>query len=155
MSVNKHFSHMDKNEVRISKSSFVKNVFYYCILEIVTLWYSFCYSRNAIIVAVVLPIFCLLFVLEYVNGIIVYDEKGVVFVSVFNKKHFCPWNEIVSVEDTYENPKLVRGSVGRVLKIGYKKYNGEVKYKRYEYKSLAGASEFLNYYLKHKEKEKQ
>jgi hypothetical protein len=93
------------------------------------------------------PIIISIFIiLIYVKNKLVFDDLGISFYNIWGHKYQVLWKDILLVEDTYEDPRLSRGSPGRIVKIVYKNHKGKTEIAKYSYTNYVGLTEFLSYY---------
>ena len=101
---------------------------------------------HATMVAVVPFIFLLLFILMYINEKMYYDDSGITLSDMLGRKFFIPWDDVIAVENTIEDPILTRGRPGRILKITYIAKNGKTESAKFDHTTQSGLYEFMVFY---------
>lgn len=96
-----------------------------------------------------LPFPILLFVFAvsiYVNEKMYYDDLGITICNILGRKYQILWSEVLSVEDTLNDPRFCRGAPGRIVKIVYKNKKQKTETVRYDYGTCVGLPEFLSFW---------
>lgn len=142
----KYDANWTKNEIRVRKDEFLGFFILCLVLNIACLVGVFVGKPILLVFVVCLSIGCLFIVLDFVNTKMLYDDKGITFVSALNQKTFYTWDLIVSVEDTFEDARLCGSRPGRILKIGCRNSKGKIEYMKYYFGSYVGIVRFLHLY---------
>ena len=75
-----------------------------------------------------------------------FDDIGITFCNIWGCKYQVLWNEVLLVEDTYEDSRLSRGAPGRIVKIVYRNKKHKTEVAKYSYTNYVGLAEFLSFY---------
>ena len=99
------------------------------------------------------PIILLMIVYTYLdfrNTSVTYDQNGITITIFTNRHFFYSWDDVISVQDTYADPRLFKGptdlNLRRILKIGVRNHKGKIEYLTYLFSHFSGIYQFLNYY---------
>ena len=64
------------------------------------------------------------------NTSVAYDQNGITITIFTNKHFFYSWDDVISVQDTYADPRLFKGATDlnqrRILKIGVRNHKGKM-----------------------------
>ena len=131
----------NRNVVMVDTRIFV---FIISIITVFVLFIVFLDGYIAVIIAI--PLYCVT-IINYINNKIIYNEAGIVINNSLAKKYFISWDNIISIEDKYEDARLSRGIPGRILKICYSiPNNGGIECKKYSFFTYIGILRFLCFY---------
>lgn len=85
-------------------------------------------------------------IISVLNDKMIYDDSGITLSNIVGHKFFIPWRDVISVENTFEDPRLCRGAPGRIIKILYINRCGETESAKFGFHNNIGVVEFLTYY---------
>ena len=84
------------------------------------------------------------------NTSVAYDQNGITITIFTNRHFFYSWDDVISVQDTYADPRLFKGPTDlnqrRILKIGVRNHKGKIEYLTYLFSHFSGIYQFLDYY---------
>ncbi len=98
------------------------------------------YAIWPVIISIVISI------MIYVNCKLVFDDSGITFYNIWGHKYQVLWEDVLLVEDTYEDPRRTRGAPGKIVKIVYKNHKQKVAIAKYSYITSVGLPELLSFY---------
>ena len=88
--------------------------------------------------------------MDFKNTSIVYNQKGITITNFTNRHFFYVWQDVISVQDTYADPRLFKGLTDlnkrRILKIGVCNHKGKIEYLTYLFSYFSEIYQFLDYY---------
>jgi len=137
--VNKDDVCWNKNEIVHRKDVFVAKIFISVVLEIIFILLSMFYNQSLISLAIILPLVNIIEVFRFLNEKMIYDEKGITFNTMWNKKFFYSWDNVISLKDTYIKKEQ------RILKIDYRDLNGKNAYMVFSFNAYTGVPRFLEF----------
>ena len=135
----------NSNEVRSKSVSLFISIPILCVIAIILIF------THHYLLIVFPSMMCVYIILSFLNEKLLYSGKGITFCDFLGKKRFIPWENIVSIEDTYEDPQLSRGVPGRILKIKYRyKYRHmreRTEVFKLSYSGHIGIEELVSFYM--------
>ena len=141
---------INSNEIRPRKDICIKALWIEIILECVFVLSAILVNLASLTFVFIMPIMILYTYLNLKNTSVVYDKNGIT-VTIFTNRHFFySWDDVISVQDTYADPRLFRGPTilnqRRILKIGVRNHKSKIEYLTYLFSQFTGIYQFLNYY---------
>ena len=140
----------NSNEIRPRKDICIKGLWIEIILECVFIMSSIFVDLAMLSFVFIMPIMILFTYLDLKNTSVVYDQNGITITNFMNRHFFYSWDDVISVQDTYADPRLFRGPTDlnrrRILKIGVRNHKGKIEYLTYLFSHFSGIYQFLDYY---------
>ena len=140
----------NSNEIRPRKDICIKGLWIEIILECVFIMSSIFVDLAMLSFVFIMPIMILFTCLDYKNTCVVYDQNGITITNFMNRHFFYSWDDVISVQDTYADPRLFKGTTDlnqrRILKIGVRDHKGKIEYLTYLFSHFSGIYQFLDYY---------
>ena len=138
------------NEIRPRKDIGIKALWIEIILECVFILSSIFVDLATLFFVFIMPIIILFTYLDHKNTCVVYDQNGITITNFMNRHFFYSWDDIISVQDTYADPRLFKGPTDlnqrRILKIGVRNHKSKTEYLTYLFSHFSGIYQFLDYY---------
>ena len=138
------------NEIRPRRDICIKGLWIEIILEIVFILSAIFFNLVSLSFVLIMPIMILYTYLDLKNTSVVYDQNGITITNFMNRQFFYSWNDVISVQDTYADPRFFKGPTSlnqrRVLKIGVRNHKSKTEYLTYFFSQFSGIYQFLNYY---------
>ena len=143
-------NHTSTNKIRPRKDICIKGLWIEIILAC-----AFILSSIFLDLAMLSLAFIMLFMVVYTyfdfrNTCVVYDQNGITITNFMNRHFFYSWDDVISVQDTYADPRLFKGVTDlnqrRILKIGVRNQKGKIEYLTYLFSHFSGVYPFLDYY---------
>ena len=140
----------NSNEIRPRKDICIKGLWIEIILECVFILSSIFVDLAMLSFVFIMPIMILFTYLDLKNTSVVYDQNGITITNFMNRHFFYSWDDVISVQDTYADPRLFKGATDlnqrRILKIGVRNHKGKIEYLTYLFSHFSGIYQFLDYY---------
>ena len=140
----------NSNEIRPRKDICIKALYIEFILECVFIFISIFVDLALLTFVFIMPIIILYTYMDLKNTSVVYDQNGITITIFTNKHFFYSWDDVISVQDTYADPRLFKGPTDlnhrRILKIGVRNHKGKIEYLSYLFSHFSGIYQFLDYY---------
>ena len=97
------------NEIRPKKDLCIKGLCIEIILACVFILSSILIDLTLLSFVFIMPIMILFTCLDYKNTCVVYDQNGITITNFMNRHFFYSWDDVISVQDTYADPRLFKG----------------------------------------------
>ena len=138
------------NEIRPKKDLCIKGLWIEIILACAFILSSILIDLTLLSFVFIMPILILFTCLDYKNTCVVYDQNGITITNFMNRHFYYSWDDVISVQDTYADPRLFKGATDsnqrRILKIGVRNHKGKIEYLTYLFWHFSGIYQFLEYY---------
>ena len=138
------------NKIRPKKDLCIKGLWIEIILACAFILSSILIDLTLLSFVFIIPILILFTCLDYKNTCVVYDQNGITITNFMNRHFFYSWDDVISVQDTYADPRLFKGTTDsnqrRILKIGVRNHKGKIEYLTYLFSHFSGIYQFLDYY---------
>lgn len=155
---NKEDINWNKNEIRQRKDKFLKSLFIMIVLEIFAVSLTLTTRKVFIIAVILIPLFIIYSIAEFCSKKMIYDDKGITFIEFPGKRFFYPWDKIVSIERSLENPLVddmkqpyrIAGNILRehILTIEYYNKANDHEFWRCNCADQTGIGRFVDYVSK-------
>ena len=116
------------------------------VLFFITIIFVFGFLHHDYLFSLLTIIISIMLILNCVREKMVYDNRGIILCNIWGRKYQILWNDVVLVEDTFEDPRLCRGAPYRIVKITYKNDKNKTEVVKYSYAKNVGLAEFLSFY---------
>ena len=140
----------NSNEIRPRKDICIKALYIEFILECVFIFISIFVDLASLTFVFIMTIIILYTYMDLKNTSVVYDQNGITITIFTNKHFFYSWDDVISVQDTYADPRFFKGPTNlnhrRILKIGVRNHKGKIEYLSYLFSHFSGMYQFLDYY---------
>jgi len=138
------------NAIRPRKDLFIKGIWVEIILECVFILSSVFLDLEMLFFVPIMLLMIVYTYLDFRNTSVTYDQNGIAITIFTNRHFFYSWDDVISVQDTYADPRLFKGptdlNLRRILKIGVRNHKGKIEYLTYLFSHFSGIYQFLNYY---------
>ena len=137
------------NSIRPRKDIHIKGLWIETILECVFILSSIFFDLAMLSFVFIISLLIVYTCLDFRNTSVTYDQNGITITNFTNRYFFYSWDEVISVQDTYADPRLFKGPTGlnqrRILKIGVRNHKGKIEYLTYLFSHFSGIYQFLDY----------
>ena len=138
------------NGIRPRKDLFIKGIWVEIILECVFILSSIFLDLEMLFFVPVMLLMIVYTYLDFRNTSVTYDQNGITITNFTSRHFFYSWNDVISVQDTYADPRLFKGptdlNTRRILKIGVRNHKPKTEYLTYFFSRFSGIHQFLDYY---------
>ena len=138
------------NAICPRKDLFIKGIWVEIILECVFILSSIFLDLKMLFFVPIMLLMIVYTYLDFRNTSVTYDQNGITITIFTNRHFFYSWDDVISVQDTYADPRLFKGPTDlnqrRILKIGVRNHKGKIEYLTYLFSHFSGIYQFLNYY---------